>query len=96
MAAKNIQISGATTTTLLKKNIDSGNVNSITISNNDTTTTQNIRLFLHDGSAAKYLYRLDVPAQCAVVLYHGLNFDIQTYRMDLTTSQAILTVVIIE
>mgnify|MGYP003117856396 CR=1 FL=1 len=94
--AKIVTISSDTTTVLLKKGIDSGNLNRVIISNNHHTTTNVCTLQLHNGSSATVLYKLEVPAQVAVVLEHGVAFDSKKHRMELITSTTAPITVIFE
>ena len=93
---KYINTTSATTEVLLKKNIDSGDIRSIVISNQHASTSQDLKLQLHDGSSATILYRLDIPPKAAIVLKEGIRFDNRTYRMEVVTTTSADTQIIIE
>ena len=89
-------ISSATTTTLITKGGSiSGRIKKIVVSNYHASTNNIITLQLHDGSSATKLYAIRVPYLSALVFTDGISFDSSKYSLQIITSEAADTIIII-
>ena len=94
---KNIT-TGTTTTLIEKKSAHSGNINKITISNNDGHSADNVCLFLEDetaststdaGNVKYYFFKdVDIPYGASLVLEDNLSYNNDLFHLRLVTQNA--------
>lgn len=89
--AKYVNITSATTTTLLQTSDKqaTGNISKINISNNHATTVATVSLFLDlvSGSGDFYFFKtVAIPSGVSLVVDDNLAFDIKKYSLKLTNA----------
>ena len=89
-------ISSPTTTTLITKGGSrAGGIKKITITNKATATSNEILLYLDDGTNVYTILRTDMPPKTNLVLDDNLSFDASKYNLRITTSSvADITIII--
>jgi len=81
-----VNITSATTTTLVSQDTGTGNVLSINICNCNQDEDVKIRLFLDDGTnETSILENLNIPGGVTLFLNEGLSFDASVLSMQLQT-----------
>ena len=93
MAKKYININSTTTTTLLSSadKQQTGNINSINISNNHSASHATISLYLDDqgGSDDYYFFKtVNLPKGASLFLNEGLSFNINKYALKFTNADS--------
>jgi hypothetical protein len=78
-------ITSETTTTLIDKLDDSGNIGSIRITNCSSSNAVTITLYLDDGTnQTSYIENLSIPATCSLLLSEDLSFNNNALALKLT------------
>ena len=79
-------IASATTTTLISKKSNAGNIDSVNIANCSSSNTVTVTVFLDDGTnQTSYTENVVIPTGTSLFLDTNMSFDNTTLSLKLTT-----------